>query len=85
MASAIEAPVVAMHSTDDPAIPYGELPRLGELVPHARLITLDRFEHVDLELDSPRDLLRAGGDLLAVWRFATHVLSAQEGWLPRVR
>lgn len=83
VAEAIGAPVVAMHSTDDPAIPYGELPRLGELFPHARLITLDSFEHVDLELDSPRDLLRVGRDLLGVWRFATHVLSSQEGWLPR--
>jgi pimeloyl-ACP methyl ester carboxylesterase len=85
VADGIRAPVVAMHSTDDPAMPYGELERLGELLPQARLLTLDSFEHVDLELDSPRELPRVGADLLAAWRFATEVLSAQEGWLPRSR
>lgn len=82
VASRIDTPVVAMHSTDDPAVPYGELVRLGEAIPHARLITLESFEHVDLEVESPRDWLQTGGDLLGAWRFATDVLAAQERWWP---
>jgi hypothetical protein len=75
-------PVVAMHSLEDPAIPYGELVRLGEAVPHARLITLRRFDHVGIELDAPRAWGPALADLWRSWRFTTAVLDAQEGWWP---
>lgn len=76
VADRLTAPVVAMHSTDDPAVPYGELLRLGRAVPHARLLTVDSFSHVDLRATSPSSWLRAADDLRTVLRFATAVLSA---------
>ena len=74
-----EVPIVAMHATDDPVIPYGELVRLGAALPHAQLITVGSFEHVDLDVGSPRAWVRAGADLWRVWRFTTAVLGAQAG------
>lgn len=79
VADRLTVPIVAMHSTDDPAIPYGELVRLGTDVPHATRITLDRFLHVDIDLSSPGSWVDAIGDLRRVWRFATMVLDAQDG------
>ena len=77
VADDLDVPVVAMHSVQDPAIPFGELRRLEEAIPHARIITLERFDHVELDLQGPRDVLEALGDLRRTWRFATHVLAAE--------
>ena len=76
VAADLDMPVVAMHSVQDPAIPFGELRRLEEALPHAHIITLERFDHVELDLDGPRDVLEALGDLRRTWRFATEVLAA---------
>jgi pimeloyl-ACP methyl ester carboxylesterase len=48
VASQIGVPVMAIHSTDDPTIPYGELLRLGEGIPTADLTTVSLFRHVNL-------------------------------------
>ena len=77
VADRIDTRVIAMHSTQDPAIPYAELLRLGESIPHAELHTLDTFSHVDLELGGPRDWWDAAGDLRVVWRYVTALLNAQ--------
>ncbi len=77
VADDLDAPVLAMHSVRDPAIPFGELRRLEEALPHARIITLERFDHVELDLQGPRDVLEALGDLRRTWRFATEVLAAE--------
>ncbi|MFA9428620.1 alpha/beta fold hydrolase [Egicoccus sp. AB-alg2] len=77
VADDIDTRVIAMHSTQDPAIPYAELLRLGDAIPHAELHTLDTFTHVDLALDTPRDWWDAGGDLRVVWTFVTELLEAQ--------
>ena len=76
VADELDVPVLAMHSVRDPAIPYGELRRLEEAVPHAHIITLERFDHVELDLQGPRDVLEALGDLRRTWRFATEILAA---------
>jgi pimeloyl-ACP methyl ester carboxylesterase len=73
-----EVPVLAAHSRDDPAVPYAELLRLEELLPHARTMTVDSFRHVDLELDG--DPLGLGRDLLTSWSFVRRMLAAQERW-----
>ncbi|HEX2029149.1 MAG TPA: alpha/beta fold hydrolase, partial [Nitriliruptorales bacterium] len=78
----LHVPIVAMHASDDPTVPYGELRRLGAALPHAQTITVDSFDHVDLELSSPGSWLRATDDLWNAWRFATTVLDRQDGWWP---
>ncbi len=82
VAGALDVPVVAMHATDDPAVPYAELLRLEAAVPHARTITVGSFEHVDFRLGAPREWPRVGADLWRVWSFATDVLDAQDTWWP---
>ncbi|GGI04857.1 alpha/beta fold hydrolase [Egicoccus halophilus] len=77
VADRIDTPVVAMHSTEDPTIPYSELVRLGHAVPHAELLTLTAFSHVDLNLDGAGDWWAALGDLRVVWRFVAEILAAQ--------
>jgi pimeloyl-ACP methyl ester carboxylesterase len=78
VAHRIGVPVLAMHSTQDPAIPYGELLRLGVAVPEAELVTLERFAHVDVDLDSPRRWREALGDLRRVWWFTSETLRLQQ-------
>ena len=73
----VDVPVIAMHSVRDPAIPYGELRRLEQALPHARLVTLERFDHVELDLDGPGDVVEALGDLRRVWHFTTTVLTGR--------
>ncbi|MGH2739995.1 MAG: alpha/beta hydrolase family protein [Actinomycetota bacterium] len=74
VADRITAPVVAMHSRDDPAVPYGEALRLVRGLPGTRLASVGSFSHVELE----GGWLEAAGDLWHAWRFATWVLEAQE-------
>jgi pimeloyl-ACP methyl ester carboxylesterase len=76
VAARLEAPVVAMHSIDDPAVPYGEAIRLVRGVPGARLVSVRGFRHVDPT--SGGGLVRAAADLLALWRFGGWLLASQE-------
>jgi pimeloyl-ACP methyl ester carboxylesterase len=72
----ISAPVIAMHSMDDPAVPFAEAVRLTRAMPEARLIVVRGFRHVDFS--SAGGASRAIGDLMGAWRFATWLLAAQE-------
>jgi fermentation-respiration switch protein FrsA (DUF1100 family) len=76
--SDIEVPVVAMHSVDDPAVPYGEAVRLTAALPEARLVRVRLFRHVDLRASSTRGVAFALGELAEAWTFATWVLGIQE-------
>jgi pimeloyl-ACP methyl ester carboxylesterase len=78
VASAIDVPVIAMHSTDDPAVPYGELIRLHRALPDARVVTVGSFRHVDLQGGGPGGPLGLVSDLWDAWRFASWLLEAQE-------
>jgi pimeloyl-ACP methyl ester carboxylesterase len=78
VAGRIETPVLALHSTDDPAVPYGEAVRLAGAMPRARLMTVSVFRHVDFQSASLSDWLSAGDDLFTVWRFVSAMISAQE-------
>ena len=77
VAAEIDAPVIAMHSTDDPAVPYAELLRLERAVP-ARTVTVEAFRHVDFRGGGPTAWLRTVRDVAAAWRFAGWFLEAQE-------
>jgi fermentation-respiration switch protein FrsA (DUF1100 family) len=78
VADDINAPVIAMHSIDDPAVPYGEALRLVQGLPGTSLTSVSLFRHVDFEPRSVGDWTRATGDLWSVWRFTGRVLAAQE-------
>lgn len=79
VAREIDTPVVAMHSTDDPVVPYGEGIRLESGLQDVRLFTVSLFEHVDLfEGETGGGFLGAVGDFFTAWRFTSAVLSAQE-------
>ncbi len=70
----VQAPVIALHARNDPAVPYAESLRLTEALAEARLVTLERFSHVDLE----GGLGEVARDLFQTWRFTSWILSAQE-------
>jgi pimeloyl-ACP methyl ester carboxylesterase len=72
----IGAEVIALHSTDDPVVPYGEALRLRAALPDAALETVSLFSHVNLAGGSP---LGKAADLLATWRFTTRLLAAPSG------
>jgi fermentation-respiration switch protein FrsA (DUF1100 family) len=76
IASQIRAPVIAMHSKDDPAVPFAEAIRLSRALPEAELVVVRGFQHVDFS--SAGGAGRAMGDLFAAWRFATWLIGAQE-------
>jgi pimeloyl-ACP methyl ester carboxylesterase len=74
----VDVPVLAAHSRDDPAVPYAELLRLQEVLPHADTLTVASFDHVNLEVDGdPVGLVR---DLVTSWTFVRNVLAVQERW-----
>lgn len=77
-----DVPVVAMHSRDDPVIPYGELRRLGAAVAHARLLTVDGLAHTDLRLTDPGGWVTALDDLGTMWSFSSRTLRWQEPTWP---
>lgn len=77
VAEDIDAPVVAMHSRDDPAVPYGEALRLERGLQDVRLATVTIFKHVDLN-EGEIDWRSAIGDMVDAWRFTSWFLSAQE-------
>ena len=74
----LDVPVVAMHSTDDPAVPYGELARLKRALPGARVVTVSSFRHVDLSSSSSGGWTSRVSDAWDAWRFTSWILSAQE-------
>jgi pimeloyl-ACP methyl ester carboxylesterase len=76
VAAEIRVPVVAMHSTADPAVPYAESGRLVRGLPGTRLVTVGSFRHVDFE--TPSGWGAAAGDLFGAWKFATWLLSPGE-------
>jgi pimeloyl-ACP methyl ester carboxylesterase len=78
VAGSIEVPVVAMHSVDDPAVPYGEARRLAAALPGARLITVRSFRHVDFQTEGPGGWGSALADLWDAWRFASLILDPGE-------
>lgn len=75
VADQIKVPVRALHSTDDPIVPYAELVRLGESMPDVDTTLVSIFEHVDFDPSSPGDWLAASPDLLRLWSFITWVLA----------
>jgi pimeloyl-ACP methyl ester carboxylesterase len=77
VAEEIDAPVVAMHSRDDPAVPYGEAVRLERGLDDVRLATVTIFKHVDLN-EGEVEWRSALGDMVDAWRFTSWILSAQE-------
>lgn len=86
VADRLQLPVRILHARDDPAVPYAEGRRLVALLPDAGLITVESFDHVDLDVGSPGAVLTAVRDLTGVWRVVGALLSAQEPWPPaRVR
>jgi alpha-beta hydrolase superfamily lysophospholipase len=72
VAGDVRADVLAMHSRDDPAVPYAELLRLRSAFPGARTYSVASFRHVDPGRDA--GLFAQLRDLRTVWRFADDVL-----------
>ena len=70
----LTVPVLAMHSTGDPAVPFAEILRLENALPQARTIKLSSFRHIDFK---GLGAVRVAPDLLKVWGFATEVLSSR--------
>ena len=82
VAGEVDARVVAMHSTNDPAVPYTEALRLAREFPDARVVTLRSFEHVDPTADGLLGWVRALPDAARATRFVGWMLAAQEPALP---
>lgn len=55
VADRINVPVMAMHSTDDPLVPYAELARLEAGMPQVETSTVHLLRHVDFEPTSAAD------------------------------
>jgi pimeloyl-ACP methyl ester carboxylesterase len=75
VADRIRVPVLAMHSTDDPLVPYAELVRFEAGMPAADTMTVEVFRHVDVEARSLGDWLSLIPDLWRVWHFTTWLLA----------
>lgn len=82
VADEIDANIVAIHSVDDPAVPYTEALRLSRAFPDARLLTLRSFQHVDPTADDLVGWLTAPRDAVRATRFVGWVLSAGEPAVP---
>jgi len=76
MAARITVPVVALHSEDDPLVPYAELLRLRAALPGAQTMTVQSFQHVDLQAGGSRTALVR--DVVTAWRFTSAILDRQE-------
>ena len=74
-AARLTAPVLAMHSKDDPAVPYAELARLRAGMPDAATFTVTSFRHVDPGRGHGVGVVR---DLAVAWWFTGRLLAAQE-------
>lgn len=75
VADQIDVPVRAMHSTDDPTVPYAELLRLEAGMPHAKTDSVELFRHVDFDPSSAADWRDTTPDLLRLWSFTTWILA----------
>jgi len=75
VADRIDVPVLAMHSTDDPLVPYAELARLERGMPDAEISTVHLLRHVDFQPTSAADWREALPDLVRLWRFTTWILA----------
>lgn len=75
VAGEIKVSVRALHSRDDPIVPYAEVERLGEALPRVDTTIVSIFQHVDFDPRSPGDWLAASPDLLRLWSFTTWVLA----------
>lgn len=75
VAQDIDAPVVALHAVEDPAVPHAELRRLEAGLPDTHALSVQLFGHIGLEGVGK---LRAVPDVARVWRFAGWVIAAQE-------
>ena len=73
VADDVDTRVLALHSRNDPAVPYAELLRLRSAFPSARTYTVQSFRHVDVHLDA--GLLAVLRDLSTAWRFTDDVLT----------
>jgi pimeloyl-ACP methyl ester carboxylesterase len=71
----VEVPIAALHSTDDPVVPYGELIRLQSHLPEARVTEVEMFKHVDFNAASPTEWLDVTPDLMRLWGFTTWLLA----------
>jgi pimeloyl-ACP methyl ester carboxylesterase len=78
VAAGLEVPVLAMHSTDDPAVPYGELLRLRRALPEAWVVTVSSFRHVDPSRSAPGGWPALVSDAWGAWGFTSRLLAAQE-------
>jgi pimeloyl-ACP methyl ester carboxylesterase len=76
VAARITVPVVALHSEDDPLVPYAELLRLRAALPEAETLTVRSFQHVDLQAGGSRAALVR--DVVTAWRFTSAILDRQE-------
>ena len=76
--SRLNVPVVALHSTNDPAVPYGELVRIRSALPEARTLTVSSFRHVDPSSPSSGGWTSLVADAWDAWRFTSWILAAQE-------
>jgi pimeloyl-ACP methyl ester carboxylesterase len=76
MAARITVPVVALHSEDDPLVPYAELLRLRAALPGAQTMTVQSIKHVDLQAGGSRTALVR--DVVTAWRFTSAILDRQE-------
>ena len=77
-----DVPIVALHSRTDPVIPYGELRRFAEALPHAQTLTVEGLEHAQLEVTDPGGWIGALDDLWTMWSFAGRALWWQEPTWP---
>ena len=75
VADQIAVPVLAMHSTDDPLVPYAELIRLEAGMPQAEISTVQLFRHVDFDPASPSGWWSLTPDLWKVWHMTTWILA----------
>jgi pimeloyl-ACP methyl ester carboxylesterase len=74
-APALAVPIVALHTRDDPVIPYGELARLKVAYPRTEALTLATFDHVGLG-DEDAGWWVTARDLWTTARFVHRVLGA---------
>ena len=75
VAGRITVPVLAMHSTDDPLVPYAELSRSQAGMPHAKTSTVQLLRHVDFDPTSPSGWWPLLPDLWNMWHFTTWILA----------
>ena len=72
----LDVDIVAMHTVDDPVIPYGELARLTRTYPDAEPLTLTTFDHVGLG-DGGQSWWVTARDLWRTARFVHAILAAR--------